>query len=178
MSSLSLRWLVEKVMFMKLCFFLFVVTWVVVFLLDALARSIVNYQIKIRSMKSNISWKTTLTGLLTALVPLISALIDAYNSGQFTGKDGIGLALAVGIFLQGYFAKDKDVSGLPGQNPVVSLQPVVQCHDPNAFAGELLKVLKGANAVPSSAPAANNPGAVADPGVNPEETVIRREPGI
>ena len=57
------------------------------------------------------SWKTTLAGLLAGLPVAITALVDAYNAGQFTGKSVLQVILGVGIILIGIFAKDHNVTG-------------------------------------------------------------------
>ena len=77
---------------------------------------------------TNTSWKTTLTGLLTGLVPILYALIDAFNSGAFTGKSTAECMVGAGVIVLGYLAKDGDKTGLPasvvsGQSSVVSSQP-------------------------------------------------------
>lgn len=57
------------------------------------------------------SWKTTLAGLIAGLPIAADALIQAYNSGTFTGKTGSQLALAIGLVIMGLFAKDHNVTG-------------------------------------------------------------------
>jgi hypothetical protein len=57
------------------------------------------------------SWKTTLAGILAGLPVAVQSLLDAYNSGQFTGKSFSQLAVGVGIILIGVYAKDKNVTG-------------------------------------------------------------------
>lgn len=61
------------------------------------------------------SWKTTLAGLVAGLPAAIDALIQAYNSGAFTGKTGTELAFGIGVVLMGLYAKDHNVTG--GTNP-------------------------------------------------------------
>lgn len=62
---------------------------------------------------TNSSWKTTLIGLFTGAIPIIDALVDAYNSGTFAGKNGKELAIGLGVIIFGVLAKDKDKTGLP-----------------------------------------------------------------
>lgn len=69
--------------------------------------------IKTEVMNSNSSWKTSLAGIIAGAVPIVSALIDAYNSGQFTGKTGGSLLLGLAFIAMGALAKDKDKTGLP-----------------------------------------------------------------
>lgn len=52
------------------------------------------------------SWKTTLAGLLTGMPVIISAVMDAYNSGQFVGKTAVQIFIAIGIILMGYVSAD------------------------------------------------------------------------
>jgi hypothetical protein len=52
------------------------------------------------------SYKTTLAGLITGLPILISAIMEAYNSGQFQGKNALELVFSIGIVMIGVFAKD------------------------------------------------------------------------
>ena len=52
------------------------------------------------------NWKTTVTGVLAGLPLLIDALIQAYNSGAFTGKSGSQLALSIALIVIGYILKD------------------------------------------------------------------------
>lgn len=65
-------------------------------------------------MKSNASWKTTLLGMVVGALPIINALIDAYNSGAFTGKSAMQCAAGIGIVIFGVVSKDADKTGLPG----------------------------------------------------------------
>ena len=50
--------------------------------------------------------KTTLAGIIAGLPLAISAIITAYQAGQFTGQSGRQLAFSVGIILLGVFASD------------------------------------------------------------------------
>ena len=50
--------------------------------------------------------KTTLAGLLAGLPIAIQAILDAYNAGQFSGKNAGQVAIGVGVILLGLFAKD------------------------------------------------------------------------
>lgn len=52
-------------------------------------------------------WKTTLAGLLAGLPTAIMALTEAYNSGYFTEKSGVQLAMGVAFILLGKFATEK-----------------------------------------------------------------------
>jgi hypothetical protein len=52
------------------------------------------------------NWKTTLLGLLAAVIIALQPLLD---QGEVTWKS---LLLAAAIAALGYFAKDKDVSGV------------------------------------------------------------------
>lgn len=52
------------------------------------------------------SWKTTLAGVLTGLPVIISSVMEAYNSGQFIGKNAIQIFIAIGIILMGYLSAD------------------------------------------------------------------------
>jgi hypothetical protein len=67
-------------------------------------------------MKTNSSWKTTLAGVLVGSMPIINALIDAYNSGAFTGKSAGQVAMGIGVIVMGILAKDADKTGLPADN--------------------------------------------------------------
>lgn len=52
------------------------------------------------------NWKTTLAGLLAGLPFLIDALLTAYASGSFEGKNTAQLAGAIAIILIGWIVKD------------------------------------------------------------------------
>ena len=52
-------------------------------------------------------FRTTIAGLIAGIPMLVDALIQAYSAGSFTDKSGIQLALAIGLVLMAYFAKDK-----------------------------------------------------------------------
>jgi hypothetical protein len=52
-------------------------------------------------------FKTTIAGLIAGIPMMVDALIQAYSAGSFTDKSGIQLALAIGLVLMAYFAKDK-----------------------------------------------------------------------
>ncbi len=60
-------------------------------------------------MKRN--WKTSAAGIIAGLPIAMSAIVDAYNAGYFTGKSGVQLAFSVGIVLLGILSKDHDVTG-------------------------------------------------------------------
>lgn len=51
-------------------------------------------------------WKTTLAGLLIGLPTLIDALLTAYTSGSFEGKNTLQLAGSIAIILIGWIMKD------------------------------------------------------------------------
>lgn len=51
------------------------------------------------------NWKTTVTGL-------IMALLVAYKSGAFDGQTGPGLYVAIALAAIGFLAKDADVTGI------------------------------------------------------------------
>ena len=52
------------------------------------------------------NFKTTLAGIVAGLPLLIDALIQAYNSGAFTGKSGSQLVLSIALIIIGYVLKD------------------------------------------------------------------------
>lgn len=52
------------------------------------------------------NWKTTLAGLLAGLPFLIDALLTAYSSGSFEGKNTLQLAGSIAIVLIGWIVKD------------------------------------------------------------------------
>src|ERR1035437_1369124 len=58
------------------------------------------------------NWRTTLAGWVEGSIPIIWALLDAYNSGTFNGKHGLALALAIAMIVKGYVSKDSKVTGL------------------------------------------------------------------
>ncbi len=55
--------------------------------------------------------KTTLAGLIPGLLIGGQALLEAYEKGQFEGKTGVQLAIALGFVLLGAYSKDHDVTG-------------------------------------------------------------------
>ncbi len=55
--------------------------------------------------------KTTLAGLLAGGIPIITALITAYQTGAFTGKTGEQVAMGVAIIIFGIVSKDYNVTG-------------------------------------------------------------------
>jgi len=57
------------------------------------------------------NWKTTLAGLVPGLLLAGNALIEAYTAGTFDGKTGKELIVAIGLFLIGWYATDKNVTG-------------------------------------------------------------------
>ncbi len=65
-----------------------------------------------------VSWRTALSGWIAGAMPAGYALMDAYQSGQFNGKNGITLAFGVMVVLRGYLMKDASVTGLPKDNIV------------------------------------------------------------
>ena len=78
---------------------------------EAIRITINNIQKSIDMNTTNTSWKTSLAGLLTGLTPIIYAIVDAYNSGAFTGKNGEQLAIGIGLIAIGVLSKDKDKTG-------------------------------------------------------------------
>jgi len=60
----------------------------------------------------NKNWKTTLAGLVPGLLLAGKALLDAYAAGYFDGVSGTQLVVAVALFLIGWYAKDKNVTGV------------------------------------------------------------------
>ena len=78
----------------------------------AIRITINNIQKSINMNTTNTSWKTTLAGLITGITPIIYALVDAYNSGAFTGKNGEQVAIGIGLIAIGVLSKDKDKTGL------------------------------------------------------------------
>jgi len=52
------------------------------------------------------NFKTTVAGIVAGLPLLIDALIQAYNSGAFTGKSGSQLFLSIALIIIGYILKD------------------------------------------------------------------------
>jgi len=77
----------------------------------AIKITINNIQNSIIMNTANTSWKTTLAGILTGLTPIIYAILDAYNSGAFTGKNGEQVAIGIGLIAIGVLSKDKDKTG-------------------------------------------------------------------
>ena len=53
------------------------------------------------------NFKTTIAGLLVGLPTLIDALLTAYNTGAFDGKNTIQLISGIGVILLGWLAADK-----------------------------------------------------------------------
>ena len=60
----------------------------------------------------NTSWKTTIAGIVTGAIPIVDALITAYQSGQFTGKTGMQLFMGIGIVVIGVLSKDFNKTGV------------------------------------------------------------------
>jgi hypothetical protein len=58
--------------------------------------------------------KTTIAGIIAGGVPILSALIHAYQSGQFTGESGQQVALGCALIVLGYLAPDKPNSNNGG----------------------------------------------------------------
>ena len=58
------------------------------------------------------NWKTTVTGL-------IMALLVAYKSGAFDGQTGPGLYVAIALAAIGFLAKDADVTGIATKTPLI-----------------------------------------------------------
>ena len=65
------------------------------------------------------NWKTSLSGLFVGSIPIIQALLTAYQNGQFSGKDASGIAMGAGIIIFGFIAKDFDKSGTPQSDATV-----------------------------------------------------------
>lgn len=61
------------------------------------------------------NWRTTLAGLLPGLLLAGNALLEAYAAGYFDGKTGKQLLISVALFLIGWYAKDKNVTGVEKQ---------------------------------------------------------------
>lgn len=57
------------------------------------------------------SWKTTIAGLLTGLPVALDAIVQAANSGAFTGKTGGQLVVGIGLVVFGAISKDHNVTG-------------------------------------------------------------------
>jgi len=57
------------------------------------------------------NWKTTLAGFVPGLLLAGKALLDAYAAGYFDGVSGTQLIVAISLFLIGWYAKDKNVTG-------------------------------------------------------------------
>lgn len=57
------------------------------------------------------NWKTTLAGLVAGIPTIIVALVNAYQSGQFSGEN-IGQVIAgASLIVLGLIAKDFDTTG-------------------------------------------------------------------
>lgn len=59
------------------------------------------------------NWKTSLSGLFVGSIPIIQALLTAYQNGQFSGKDGGSIVMGIAIIVFGFVCKDFDKSGTP-----------------------------------------------------------------
>ena len=55
-------------------------------------------------------WKTTLLGLMAGLPMAVDAVVNAYAAGQFVGKSGWQLFIALSIILLGVFSADAKTS--------------------------------------------------------------------
>jgi hypothetical protein len=66
---------------------------------------IININLKTKIMLTNTSWKTTLLGILLAIVVVVAPLLQ---TGTVTWKD---ITIAVLLAIAGYLQKDKDVTG-------------------------------------------------------------------
>ncbi len=55
--------------------------------------------------------KTTIAGFIGGLIPIIMALLNAYQSGQFNGQNSSQIATGIAIMVLGYLAKDFNVTG-------------------------------------------------------------------
>ena len=58
--------------------------------------------------------KTTIAGIVAGAGPILSALIHAYQSGQFNGESGEKIALGCALIVLGYLAPDKPNSNNGG----------------------------------------------------------------
>jgi hypothetical protein len=64
------------------------------------------------------NWKTTFIGIAAGAPIVIDALVNAYNDGYFTNKNGWQLAAAVAIIVLGAVLKDNVLrTGIGGSNP-------------------------------------------------------------
>lgn len=76
-------------------------------------------------------WRTSLAGFLPGLLLAGNALLEAYVAGYFDGQTGKQLLVSVGLFLIGWYAKDKNVTGVEKQKisaeaqdePIVGKRP-------------------------------------------------------
>jgi hypothetical protein len=66
---------------------------------------IININLKTKIMLTNTSWKTTVLGILLAIVVVVAPLLQ---TGTVTWKD---ITIAVLLAIAGYLQKDKDVTG-------------------------------------------------------------------
>jgi len=57
------------------------------------------------------NWKTTVGGIIAGAALAVDPLVQAYNSGAFTGKSGAQLIAAIAVVLIGVYSKDHDVTG-------------------------------------------------------------------
>jgi hypothetical protein len=57
------------------------------------------------------SWKTTLSGIVVGLMPILDAVDTAYKAGAFSGKTGGELIAGIGIVIFGVVSKDHNVTG-------------------------------------------------------------------
>jgi hypothetical protein len=52
------------------------------------------------------NWRTTISGILLGLYPIIDSLMDAYQKGYFEGKKGFQLFAGIAIIILGVVAHD------------------------------------------------------------------------
>jgi len=57
------------------------------------------------------NWKTTFAGLFIGSIPIVQALINAFNSGQFSHQSKGQILIGIGIIVFGLVSKDHNVTG-------------------------------------------------------------------
>ena len=58
--------------------------------------------------------KTTIAGAIAGSVPILTALIQAYQSGQFNGESAGKIVIGIATVILGYLAADKPNSNNGG----------------------------------------------------------------
>ena len=76
-------------------------------------------------MKQNTSWRTTVAGWMTGLMPVVYAVLTAYNNGQFDGKNVVEMLFGIGVIVLGTMAKDSVVTGVPGEQTAAAVAPAM-----------------------------------------------------